>query len=124
MQSATNSIAPEIRSKLSGIYTVLHLFEMMPVSYMQAFLAVAKHEGECVDHYACVCGASNGAMSKRLNDLGELNSRDRSKPGYGLLESAPNQLDRRYTIVWLSPKGRNFIGQIVRALEYGSATLR
>ncbi len=124
MQSATNSIAPEIRSKLSGIYTVLHLFEMMPVSYMQAFLAVAKHEGECVDHYARVCGSSNGAMSKRLNDLGELNSRDRSKPGYGLLESAPNQLDRRYTIVWLSPKGRNFIGQIVRALEYGSATLR
>jgi hypothetical protein len=33
-----------------------------------------------------VCGCSNGAMSKRLNDLGDVNSRDRSKPGYGLLE--------------------------------------
>src|SRR5216684_7314929 len=124
MQSATNSIAPEIRSKLSGIYTVLHLFEMMPTSYMQAFLAVAKHEGECVDHYARVCGVSNGAMSRKLNDLGEVDSRDRTKAGYGLLESNPEPLDRRYTIVRLSPKGRNFIGQIVRALEYGSATLR
>jgi hypothetical protein len=122
MQSATQSIAPEIRSTLAGFYNVLHLFESMPTSYMQAFIAVAKHENECVDHYARVCGCSNGAMSKRLNDLGPLNSRDRSKPGYGLLESAPNQMDRRYTIVWLSPKGNNFVGHIVRALEYGSAT--
>src|SRR6266852_1488687 len=108
MQSATQSIAPDIRSALSGIYNVLHLFETMPTSYSRAFLAVAKHEGECVDFYARVCGCSNGAISKRLNDLGELNSRDRSKPGYGLLESKPDQMDRRYTIVWLSPKGRNF----------------
>jgi hypothetical protein len=124
MQYATNSIAPEIRSTLSGLYNVLHLFESMPAAYTRAFLAVAKHEGECVDHYARVCGTSNGAMSKRLNDLGELNSRDRSKAGYGLLESAPNVMDRRYTIVWLSPKGKNFVQQIVRTLEHGSATLR
>jgi DNA-binding MarR family transcriptional regulator len=45
-------------------------------------------------------------MSKRLNDLGELNSRDRSKRGYGLLEAAPNPMDRRYTVVTLSAKGR------------------
>jgi hypothetical protein len=124
MQPATQSIASEIRSTLSGIYNVLHMFESMPTSYMQAFLAVAKNEGECVDHYARVCGASNGAMSRRLNDLGEVDSRDRTKAGYGLLESNPEPLDRRFTIVRLSPKGRNFVGQIVRALQHGSATLR
>jgi hypothetical protein len=124
MQSATQSIALEIQSKLSGIYNVLHLFEQMPTSYMQAFIAVARHERECVDFYARVCGCSNGAMSKRLNDLGPLDCRDHTKPGYCLLESAPNQMDRRYTIVCLSPMGKNFVGQIVRALEYGSATRR
>jgi DNA-binding MarR family transcriptional regulator len=95
----------------------------VPIDYPR-FLAVAKHEHECVDFYARVVGCSNGAMSKRLNDLDPLNSRARSKPGYGLLESKPDQMDRRYTIVWLSPKGRNFVEQVVRALEHGSATLR
>jgi|SRR5450631_304019 hypothetical protein len=64
MQYATQSIAPEIRSTLSGLYTVMHMFESMPAAYTRAFLAVAKHEGECVDHYAGVCGTSNGAMSQ------------------------------------------------------------
>jgi hypothetical protein len=124
MQPATDSIALETKSKLSGIYNVLHLFEQMPTSYMAAFIAVARHPNECVDFYARTLGCSNGAASRRLNDLGAIDSRDRSKAGYGLLESAPNMMDRRYTIVWLSPKGRNFVQQIVRALEHGSATLR
>jgi hypothetical protein len=119
MQPATHSIAPETKSILSGIFNLLTMFEMMPTSYMRAFLAVAKHEGESVDYYARVCGCSNGGMSKRLNDLGDLDSRDRTKAGYGLLESKPNLMDRRYTLARLSPKGRNFVGQIVKALEYG-----
>jgi hypothetical protein len=119
MQSDVNSMAIEIRSTLSGIFNVMTMFETMPTSYMKAFIAVAKHEGESVDYYARVCGCSNGAMSKRLNDLGDLDSRDRTKPGYGLINSNPNLMDRRYTLARLSPKGRNFVGQIVRALEYG-----
>jgi hypothetical protein len=46
-------------------------------SYVQALLAVARHENESVDHYAKVCGCSSGAMSKRLSELGEVSSRDR-----------------------------------------------
>ena len=117
MQPATNSIATEIRSTLSGIFNVMTMFETMPTSYMRAFIAVAKHEGELVDYYARICGCSNGAMSKRLNDLGDLDLRDRTKPGYGLLELKPNLMDRRYTLVRLSAKGRNFVGQVVKALE-------
>jgi hypothetical protein len=53
MQPATQSIADDTRSALSGLYNVLDLFESkLPASYLKAFLAVAKHEGECVDHYA------------------------------------------------------------------------
>ena len=46
MQPATNSIAFEIRSTLSGIFNVMTMFETMPTSYMRAFIAVAKHEGK------------------------------------------------------------------------------
>ena len=52
MQPATNSIATEIQSTLSGIFNVMTMFETMPTSYMRAFIAVAKHEGESVDYYA------------------------------------------------------------------------
>jgi hypothetical protein len=49
------------RHRAHLIYNVLHLFEAMPTSYSRAFLAV--DEGQCVDHYARVCGCANGAMS-------------------------------------------------------------
>jgi hypothetical protein len=106
MQSVSKSLPPDIKSAMSGVYDIMHYFDSMPASYSRAFLAVAKDEGQHVDHYARVCGCSNGAMSKRLNDLGQLNSRDRSLPGYGLLDAAPNPMDRRFTIVRLSPTGR------------------
>jgi hypothetical protein len=112
MQSVTKSLPADIKSAMSGVYDVMHVFDSMPTSYSRAFLAVAKDEGQHVDHYARVCGCSNGAMSKRLNDLGELNSRDRSKPGYGLLEAAPNPMDRRFTIVRLSLLGRRLAERI------------
>jgi hypothetical protein len=66
-----------------------------------------------VDFYARTCGVGNGPMSRRLNDLGEMNSRNRKLPCFGLLESQPDPMDRRFTIVKLSPKGRALVGRIV-----------
>ncbi len=100
MTTDAQSLAPEIRSMKSGLYTALNLFETnMPASYVKAFLAVAKDEGQCVDHYGRVCGVSSGTISRRLNDLGEMYSRDRTLPGFGLLDSRPDPMDRRYTFV-------------------------
>jgi hypothetical protein len=73
MQSVPKSLPADIKSAMSGVYDVMNVFDSMPTSYSRALLAVAKDEGQHVDHYARVCGCSNGAMSKRLNDLGELN---------------------------------------------------
>ena len=80
-------------------------------SYIQAFLAVARHENESVDYYAKICGCSSGAMSERLSELGELSSRDR-KAGYGLLENPFNPMDRRLRMIRLSAKGRALVAQI------------
>ena len=127
MYPATQSIAPDvdIRSSLTGLFNVLSLFEKAtPASHVKGLVAVAKDEGRCVGDYARMCGLSHGQMSRILIDLGDIYSRDRNLPGLGLLESRPDPLDRRYLVVKLSPKGKALIGQIVRALEYGSATLR
>jgi len=96
----------DIRSTLSGINNVINLLQSkLPMtSYIQAFLAVARHENESVDYYAKICGCSSGAMSKRLSELGDVSSRDR--PGYGLLENPFNPMDRRLRMVRLSAKGR------------------
>jgi hypothetical protein len=56
-------------------------------------------------------------MSKRLNELGEMSSRDRSKAGYGLLEGPPNPMDRRLRMMWLSPTGCGLVQQIAVALQ-------
>ena len=119
MQPATQSIPDDIRSTLSGINNVINLLqsELPMTSYIQAFLAVPPHENESVDYYARICGCSSGAMSKRLNELGEMSSRDRSKAGYGLLEGPPNPMDRRLRMIRLSAKGRALVGQIVGAMD-------
>jgi hypothetical protein len=118
MQSATQSITPDISSPLSVVYRIIDMLqsELPMVSYLQAFLAVARHENESVDYYARVCGCSSGAMSKRLSELGETSSRDR-KPGYGLLENPFNPLDRRLRMIKLSSKGRALVGRIAGAMQ-------
>ncbi len=69
MQPATQSLPDDIRSTLSGINSVINLLQskLSMTSYIQAFLAVARHENELVDYYAKICGCSSGAMSKRLS---------------------------------------------------------
>jgi hypothetical protein len=74
-------------------------------SYVQALLAVARHENESVDYYAKICGCSSGAMSKRLSELGETSSPDHRKAGYGLLENPFNPMDRRLRMIRLHRQG-------------------
>jgi len=120
MQPATQSIASDIGNTLSGVYRIIDMLqsELPMVSYVQAFLAVARHENESVDYYARVCGCSSGAISKRLSELGETSSRDR-KPGYGLLENPFNPMDRRLRMIRLSPKGRALVARIAGMIAGG-----
>jgi hypothetical protein len=104
----------DIRSVLSGIYSVINLLQSkLPMtSHIQAFLAVARHENESVDYHAKICGCSSGAMSNRLSELGEVSSRDRKAGCYGLIDNPFNPLDRRQRMIKLSVKGRALVGQI------------
>jgi DNA-binding MarR family transcriptional regulator len=117
MQHHSQPIPDDIRSALSGINNVINLLQAkLPMtSYIQAFLAVARHENESVDYYARICGCSSGAMSKRLSELGETSSRDR-KPGYGLIDNPHNPDDRRLRMIRLSPSGRALVAQVARMM--------
>jgi hypothetical protein len=117
MQPTSQSMTNDIRSELSGINNVINLLQTKPpmTSYIQAFLAVARHENESVDYYARICGCSSGAKSKRLSELGEVSSRDR-KAGYGLIDNPFNPLDRRLRMIRLSPTGRALVAQIARMM--------
>jgi hypothetical protein len=115
---ATENVA----ATLSGIYRVINMLqsELPMVSYVLAFLAVARHPNESIDFYAKTCGCSSGAMSKRLGELGEMCGRDRSKAGYGLVEGPPNPMDRRLRMIRLSPKGHALAARIARLAGAGA----
>jgi DNA-binding MarR family transcriptional regulator len=121
MQPTSQPISDDIRSTLSGINNVITLLQskLPTTSYIQAFLAVARHENESVDYYAKICGCSSGAMSRRLSELGDVSSRNR-KPGYGLLENPFNPMDRRLRMVRLSAKGKALVAQIAAVMNKSS----
>jgi DNA-binding MarR family transcriptional regulator len=55
-------------------------------------------------------------MSRRISDLGEL---DRNlNPGLQLVESRPDPLDRRLTLVRLTHQGRAFANRVAAAVEH------
>lgn len=116
MTLATNSIATDNHSQLFDISHVINMLqaELPMTSYILAFLSVARHENESVDYYVRICGRSSGAMSKRLNELGEMSGRDRSKAGDGLLEGHPIQWIVGCEMIRLSPKGRALVQRIAR----------
>jgi hypothetical protein len=119
----TATVSQNIPDILTGIFNALNLFaSRLPANYLKAFLAVAKEEGRNIDYYARVCAVGAGQMSRRLLDLGEINRYH--QPGFGLLESRSQEIDRRIVTVRLTDKGRALANQIARAVEFGARTLR
>src|SRR5450631_565164 len=115
MTSATESIAPEARATLAGILRVLGLFQNLDrnisVESIKTLLLIALNENKSVNDYARMAGVGGGPMSRRIGDFGEL---DRNlNPGLQLVESRPDPLDRRLTLVRLTNQGRAFVNRVV-----------
>jgi DNA-binding MarR family transcriptional regulator len=82
---------------------------------MKAFLVVAMQGDRSVNEYARMANVGGGQMSQRLTDLGELNRYHR--PGHNLVESRPDPMDRRLTLVRLTSQGRAFARRIADAVQ-------
>jgi hypothetical protein len=124
--TATDSIALDNKTALSNILKAIGLFQTIDrhitLESVKAFLVVAMKENLSSNEYARMANTGSAQMSYRLGVLGELKSN--LQPGHGLVESRPDPLDRRLTLVRLTDKGKALAGQLARAVEFGSRTLR
>ena len=118
MTPATDSIAPKARANMAGILRVLGLFQNLDrhisVESIKTLLYIALNENKSVNDYARMAGVGGGPMSRRIGDLGEL---DRNlNQGLQMVESRPDPLDRRLTLVRLTHQGRAFVGRVAAAV--------
>lgn len=89
--------------------------EKMPLQYVLSFLAVATDEGKGVLEYANKLNVSNSTMSRHLLDIGPRNRN--MEPGYGLVQYRANPMELRKHEYYVTPKGRQLLTHIIRALE-------
>jgi DNA-binding MarR family transcriptional regulator len=112
------SITEEERDAMALACTALDAFRAVnPVMTLQlafSFLLVARDEGLGVTEYAAKAGIPQSVMSRHIADLGEYNRRHEA--GLNLIVQKIDVMDRRRTLVYLSPKGRAVAAQIHRAL--------
>jgi DNA-binding MarR family transcriptional regulator len=110
------------RDVMSGLLKVVEQFEMLPATYISAFLVIARDPGHSVDTYAKALGIAPATMSRRLIDLGEQQSRCRKRAGHCLIESRRNPVDRRLVEIQLSPKGKALATRLERLVSKRAAS--
>ena len=90
----------------------------LPVSYMQAFLAVCLKPGGGSTDYMGELDTIQPIMSRILLHLG---AKQRGKAlgdsGYKLIDTAPDPLDLRRDRYFLTPKGKTLLRRVLRELE-------
>lgn len=85
----------------------------MPLQYLRTFLRVMHNEGLSVNDYAQQANVSKSVMSRHLLDIGP-SSRDPTVPGFGLVESRVDPMERRKHQIYLTPKGRALAQRLAR----------
>jgi DNA-binding MarR family transcriptional regulator len=89
---------------------------------IQAFLAVALHEGQTLTEIADSLGANLSTASRQLLDLGDRNRK--REPGYGLVEVVADPMNLRINRYSLTPKGKLIIREINQIIEENNGHLR
>lgn len=82
----------------------------MTLFQMHAFLLAATNEGQTQKWIEERMNTSNATASRTLARWLEMEKAD--KPGLGMLRSEIDPSDRRYRIVSLTPKGRQFLDKV------------
>lgn len=88
--------------ELTTIFRVID--PRLPVSYLQAFLAVARAPGLSTSQYAEMCGTTQPVMSRMLLEMGD-KSRMRDE-GLQLVDYDRDRGDLRKTRYFLTDKGK------------------
>jgi DNA-binding MarR family transcriptional regulator len=119
MQSNTTD---EERAALATLDSALRPFRELhtstsplPFSLLLIFLLIAKKEGSTAVDLARAAGTTQGALSRQLQDLSDVNRH--GGIGLGLVESRVELTDRRYTRIRLTEKGRGVVRKIAGAMQ-------
>ena len=88
---------------------------LVPTQVVQAFPAVAMHEGKTLTEIAEVLGTNISTASRQLLDLGERNRK--MEPGYMLIDRKVDPMNLRVNRYTLTPKGRLLIKELAQIME-------
>lgn len=105
----------EERQRFRGIYTLIGRFRdldgEMTVHQMLSLLWVALNEGRTQRDLRAALDLPSSTASRNLAALSKVHRL--GKEGLGLIEWVEDPEDRRAKLIYLSPKGRAFVNQIL-----------
>lgn len=107
--------------RLKALMNIVRLFRdvsnVLPVSYMQAFLAVAMRPGLGVTDYCDDVETIAPIMSRILLHLGSKErGKEQGESGFQLIESAPDPANLRRKRTYLTPKGNLLLKSLYKEL--------
>jgi DNA-binding MarR family transcriptional regulator len=88
--------------------------DTMSIQSIELFLAVAIKEDRTINELASATGVAPPMVSRLASDMGDVNRYH--QPGYDLVDTRPDIMDRRYNRTRLTPKGKALAGQVLKAM--------
>jgi DNA-binding MarR family transcriptional regulator len=114
----TSPLSGAERASLRMLASALEPFRTirnaLPLQYAQTFLAVALEPDSTINELSEATGVMPTATSRQVSDLGDINRYHR--PGYGLVETKQDIMDRRFNQSRLTPAGDAMVGKVLRAM--------
>lgn len=102
--------------RLFGVLSHLRAIESdMPIQQVVVLAWVALNEGKTQKKLRDSLGMASSTSSRNLTALSTLHRL--GKPGLGLIEWVDSSEDRRQKLLYLSPKGRNFVADVLRIIS-------
>ena len=86
----------------------------LPLQYVQTLVAVMIEPDMTTNEIAEATGIAPAMVSRQLADCGRVNRYHR--PGYGLVETREDPMDRRFHRTNLTATGRAMAGQVINAM--------
>lgn len=107
------SYSEEIHRLMAAIEIARAGLPVMPIQMLQALLAVAKKPGITMHQLGEILNTSQASCSRNVAALGK--SHKFGEPGLDLVEAVEDPVERRRKIMFLTPKGRARVQEILSA---------
>ena len=93
---------------------------VMPIQMLQTLLAVARQPGITMQELGEILGTSQASCSRNVAALGKWHKF--GEPGLDLVDAIEDPVERRRKIIFLTPKGRARVQEVLSAMTGQSVT--